>query len=144
MVKMFYGSYNHSLDDKNRLMIPKKFREALSNKVFLMQGYEGALNILAEEDFEAYVKKLTELSYNKKDTRTFLRIQLASTYEIEVDKLGRIQIPNAVITKYGITKEVIVNGAGDHLELWSSKVYEDYDELNHGKFEEIAEHLGEE
>lgn len=141
---MFYGTYNHVLDDKNRLMIPKKFRNSLSVKVFIMKGYDGAINLMAEDEFEAYVKKLNEMSFNKKDTRTFLRIQLASTYELEVDKLGRIQIPNAVISKYNLTKEICVVGAGDHLELWSRQAYEDYDARNYSKFEDIAEHLGDE
>lgn len=141
---MFFGSYSHSLDDKNRLMIPSKMRESLSNKLYMMRGFDGAISVYEQEAFNALMAKLENKSFLKKDTRSFLRTQLANTYELDVDKLGRIQIPTPIINKFNIGKEVIVLGACDHIEIWDKKAYEAYQAENEARFEDIAENLGEE
>lgn len=138
---MFFGSYAHSLDEKNRLMIPSKLRESLSPKLFIMKGFDGAITVYEESAFIELVNKLNSMAFNKKDTRSYLRSQLANTFELEVDKLGRIQIPTALINKFGIGKEVIVLGAGDHIEIWDKKTFEAYQNENEPRFEEIAENL---
>lgn len=144
VVKMFFGSYSHTLDDKNRLMIPSKMRESLSPKLYIMKGFDGAISIYEQAAFEALLKEMNSMSFNKKDTRSYMRSQLASTFELDVDKLGRIQIPTALINKYGIGKEVTVLGAGDHIEIWDKVAFEQYQNENEPKFEEIAERLDKE
>ena len=138
---MFFGSYSHSLDDKNRLMIPSKMRESLSSKLFMMRGFDGAISVYEQEAFNALMNKLEKMAFLKKDTRSFLRTQLANTYELDVDKLGRIQIPTPIINKFNIGKEVIVLGACDHIEIWDKKAYEAYQAENEARFEDIAENL---
>ena len=138
---MFFGSYSHSLDDKNRLMIPRKMRESLSNKLFMLKGYDGAISVYEEGNFLKLMEKLNEMSYTKKDTRSFLRTQLANTFELEVDKLGRVQIPTQIINKFHIGKEVVVLGAVDHIEIWDKQVFENYQQEAEENFEEVAENL---
>lgn len=138
---MFFGSYSHSLDDKNRLMIPRKMREFLSNKLFMLKGYDGAISVYEEGSFLKLMEKLNEMSYTKKDTRSFLRTQLANTFELEVDKLGRVQIPTQIINKFHIGKEVVVLGAVDHIEIWDKQVFENYQQEAEENFEEVAENL---
>ena len=140
---MFFGSYKHSLDDKNRLMIPSKMRASLSPKLYIMKGFDGAINVYEESAFEDLVEKLNTMSFNKKDTRSYLRTQLANTYELEVDKLGRIQIPTALTKKYAIGKEVVVLGAGKHIEIWDAEAFEAYQQETEDRFEEIEENLEE-
>ena len=139
---MFFGSYSHSLDDKNRLMIPSKMRESLSSKLFMMRGFDGAISVYEQDAFNALMAKLEKMDFLKKDARSFLRTQLANTHEIDVDKLGRIQIPTPIINKFNIGKEVIVLGAIDHIEIWDKKAYEEYQAENEARFEDIAESLG--
>ena len=139
---MFFGSYSHSLDDKNRLMIPSKMRESLSNKLFILRGFDGAISVYEQDAFNALMAKLEKMDFLKKDARSFLRTQLANTHEIDVDKLGRIQIPTPIINKFNIGKEVIVLGAIDHIEIWDKKAYEEYQAENEARFEDIAESLG--
>ena len=141
---MFFGSYSHSLDDKNRLMIPSKMRESLSTHLFMLKGFDGAISIYEQEAFQTLVNKLHAMSFLKKDARSFLRTQLANTFELDVDKLGRIQIPTAIINKFNIGKEVIVLGAVDHIEIWDKATYEAYQAENEPLFEEIAERLSDE
>ena len=139
---MFYGNYSHSLDEKGRLVIPRKMRDDLGNKIFIMKGFDGALAVYQQSAFERLMKEIETLSFNKKENRDYLRIRLASIVELEVDKMGRVQIPTAILAKYHIGKDVVVLGSGDHIEVWDEKSYEDYSLSIEDSYEEIAERLG--
>lgn len=138
---MFFGSFLHSLDDKNRLLIPSRLRGQLGSKLFIMKGYEGSLSIYPDEQFQKYLAKLETLPYESKLSRDIERITLSSVYELEIDKVNRIQIPTALINKYAISKEVVVVGVLDHIEVWSKDKWEEYLKKNEGEFEEKSEEL---
>lgn len=137
---MFYGSYIHTLDDKGRLVIPSKMRNELGIKAYILKGYDGALSIYKESEFEKLVEKINSLPFNKKNTRAFLRTQLASVCELEIDRQGRVLLPTQLLSKYKIGKDVIVIGALDHIEVWNRVDYESYEQQS-ASFEEIAEEL---
>ena len=141
---MFFGNYSHSLDEKGRLVIPRKMRESLGNKIFIMKGFDGALAIYKEDAYEEVIEELKKYSFNKKENRDYLRLKLASIVDLEVDKMGRVQIPVAILNKYGIQKDVVVLGAGDHIEVWDNTKYDAYMASIEDNFEEIAERLSEE
>ena len=138
---MYFGSFIHSLDDKGRLMIPRKMREELGSKVYIMKGFDGALSLYNRDGYQKLVEEFTHLSFNQQKVRDYLRQQFATTYEMDVDKLGRVQIPTALLTKYHISKEVLVLGIGDHIEVWDKTKYEEYENNIEGNFEAIAEEL---
>ena len=138
---MYFGSFVHSLDEKGRLMIPRKMREELGYKVYIMKGFDGSLSLYNEERYLELVKEFSRLSFNQQKVRDYLRIQFASTYEMEVDKLGRVQLPTALLNKYNISKEVIVLGIGDHIEIWDQKKYEEYESGVVENFEKNAESI---
>ena len=138
---MYFGSLVHNLDEKGRLMIPRKMREELGYKVYIMKGFEGSLSLFNEERYQKLCEEYARLSYNQSKVRDYLRLQFASTYEMEVDKLGRVQIPTALLTKYGISKEVLVLGIGDHIEVWDKAKYEEYENGIRDEFESIAEEI---
>ena len=138
---MYFGSFAHNLDDKGRLMIPRKMREELGYKVYIMKGFEGSLSLYNEERYQKLVEEFSRLSFNQSKVRDYLRLQFASTYEMEVDKLGRVQIPTALLTKYNISKEVLVLGIGDHIEVWDKAKYEEYENGIKDEFESIAENI---
>ena len=137
---MFYGSYIHTLDDKGRLVIPSKMRDELGMKAYILKGYDGALSIYKVSGFEKLVEKINALPFNKKNTRAFLRTQLASVCELEIDRQGRVLLPTQLLSKYKIGKEVIVIGALDHIEVWNRTDYEAYEQES-PSFEEVAEEL---
>ena len=139
---MFFGNYSHSLDEKGRLVIPRKMRESLGNKIFIMKGFDGALAIYKESAYEEVIEELKKYSFNKKENRDYLRLKLSSIVDLDVDKMGRVQIPTAVLAKYDIQKDVVVLGAGDHIEVWDKTKYEQYMNSIEDNFEEIAERLG--
>ena len=138
---MFFGSFAHSLDDKNRLLIPSKLRSHLGTKLFIMKGYEGSLSLYPEDEFEKYLTKLQNLPYESKTSRDIERIALSSVFELDIDKVNRIQIPTALINKYKISKEVVVVGLLDHIEIWSKEKWEKYLDDNESEFESKSEEL---
>ena len=138
---MFFGSFNHNLDDKGRLMIPRKMREELGSVVYIMKGFDGSLSIYSEERYQKLVEEFNRLSFNQQKVRDYLRVQFASTYEMNVDKLGRVQLPTALLNKFNISKEVLVLGIGDHIEVWDQVKYAQYESSVRDNFESIAEEI---
>lgn len=138
---MFFGSFEHTLDNKNRLLIPSKLRGELGEKVFIMKGYEGSLSIYPNESFQKYLTKLESLPYESRTSRDIERIALSSVYELEIDKVNRIQIPTALVNKYKLSKDVVVIGLIDHIEIWSIEKWNQYLKDNEDNFEEKSEEL---
>ena len=138
---MFFGSFAHTLDEKGRLMIPRKMREELGYKVYIMQGFDGSLSVYTEEKFVRLSEEFAKLPFNQKKNRDYLRAQFASTFDMDVDKLGRVQIPTALLNKFNISRNVIVLGMGDHIEIWDSAKYEAYEQGVVENFDKNAEEL---
>ena len=138
---MFFGNFAHTLDEKGRLMIPRKMREELGFKVYIMQGFDGALSIFTEAKYQKLVEEYSKLPFNQRKNRDYLRLQFSSTHEMDVDKVGRVQLPTALLNKFNISREVIVLGIGDHIEIWDAKKYEEYENGIRGEFENIAEEI---
>ncbi len=141
MENLFFGSYSHSLDDKNRLVIPRKLREKVGDRLFVLKGFDGALSLYKQEGFEKLVSEINSLPFNDKASRAYARIQLASVCELELDKLGRVQLPNNLLDKYHIGREVTIIGAGDHIEIWNEDAYREYEKQVDSEFEAIAQSL---
>ena len=140
---MFFGSYEHSLDEKGRLLIPRKIKEGLKgfSNLYVMQGFEGCLAIYTEEEFKRLTEECNKLSFYKKNSRDYLRLMLASVYELSVDKVGRVQLPSQILEKYEISREVLIIGVNDHFEIWDRNKYLKYEKEANDRFEEIAESL---
>ena len=138
---MFFGSFAHTLDEKGRLMIPRKMREELGYKVYIMQGFDGSLSVYTEGKFLLLSEEFAKLPFNQRKNRDYLRAQFATTYEMEVDKLGRVQIPTALLKKFNISRNVTVLGMGDHIEIWDSAKYEAYEQDAIENFDKNAEEL---
>ena len=138
---MFFGSFAHTLDEKGRLMIPRKMKEELGYKVYIMQGFDGSLSVYTEGKFLLLSEEFARLPFNQRKNRDYLRAQFATTYEMEVDKLGRVQIPTALLKKFNISRNVTVLGMGDHIEIWDSAKYEAYEQEAIENFDKNAEEL---
>ncbi len=138
---MFFGSFAHTLDEKGRLMIPRKMREELGYKAYIMQGFDGSLSVYTEERFALLSEEFSKLPFNMRKNRDYLRAQFATTYEMDVDKLGRVQIPTALLKKFNISRNVTVLGMGDHIEIWDSAKYEAYEAEAIENFDKNAEEI---
>ncbi|MDY0177667.1 MAG: division/cell wall cluster transcriptional repressor MraZ [Bacilli bacterium] len=138
---MFFGTYFHTLDSKGRLVIPSKLRDEAGTRVYILKGFDGALAIYKASEFDRLSDEFETLSFNKKNSRAYLRARLASACELEVDRQGRVQLPTQLLAKYNIGKEVIVIGVGDHMEVWDKVAYDEYEKDVDQNFETIAESL---
>ena len=138
---MFIGEYHHSIDDKGRLIIPSKFREELGNKFIITRGIENCLVVYSLESWEKIVNKLETLPFTKKDARAFIRFFLSGASEAEFDKQGRINITSPLISYANITKECVVIGTGDRLEIWSEESWNDFFISARDSMSDIAENL---
>ncbi len=137
----FYGTYNRTLDNKNRLQLPSKLLKDLPSKLYILKGFEGCVSLFLPTDFDAFMKKLESLSYFKQAARAYLRLASSSVVELEIDSHGRITLPVQVKEKYGLNTEVTLIGVQDHIELWDSEKYLSYEKENSENFEALAESL---
>ena len=140
-ISMFIGEYHHSVDDKGRLIIPSKFRDELGTKFIITRGIENCLFVYSLESWEKIVNKLETLPFTKKDARAFIRFFLSGASEAEFDKQGRINITSPLISYANITKECVVIGTGDRLEIWSEESWNDFFTSAKDSMSNIAENL---
>ena len=138
---MFIGEYHHSIDDKGRLIIPSKFREELGNNFIITRGIENCLFVYSLDSWNEIVRKIESLPFTKKDARTFARFFLSGASEAEFDKQGRINITSPLISYANITKECVVIGTGDRLEIWSEESWNDFFTSAKDSMSDIAENL---
>lgn len=140
---MLFGEFEHTLDDKGRLMIPSKIRSELQDAttLYVLKGFEGCMSVYTKEHFDKLISSLEQFSYFDQNVRAFIRMTLSSVVQLNLDKVGRIQFTPATLEKYHISKTVMVIGVNDHLEIWDKKAYVEYEKANTSKFEEIANSL---
>ena len=138
-----YGNYSRSLDDKRRVIIPSKFRNELVNVLYITLGPDKALIIRSKAEFDIWSKKLLELNMLSKDARNFSRLLLGNSIDIELDKQGRVMIPENIALKSGLTKEVVFVGMGNNIELWDKAKYENFEQgfASEDSLDELAEKL---
>ncbi len=138
---MFMGEYNHTVDVKGRLIIPSKFRDSLGDEFVVTKGLDGCLFVYDNVEWQVFEEKLKTLPLTNKDARQFVRFFLAGAANVEVDKQGRILIPNVLRDFAGIDKDAVLIGVASRIEIWSKERWEgtaDYQDM-----EEIAEHMSE-
>ena len=136
---MFFGSFKHSIDDKGRLVLPAKFRFAFPDKIYLLKGSDGAIELYNEKDFNDYLSHLSSFPFEKKKGRDIIRVALASVIEISVDSQGRILLPKEVLQKYGLKRDIMVVGVLSHIEIWDLEKWTEYFDKNEQDFEDNLE-----
>ena len=132
---MFMGEYNHIIDAKGRLIIPARFRELLGEEFILTKGLDGCLSIYPMDAWEAFETKLRALPLTNKNARTFTRFFVAGATNCELDRQGRILVPQTLREFAGLEKEVVLTGNLDRIEIWSKEkwsencIYDDMDSI---------------
>jgi MraZ protein len=139
----FRGSFDYSLDAKNRLNVPPKFRASFSGGVVLAKALEPCVAIWAPEAFENFADSfLSNLNPVSAERRKLTRYFAGSSYDADLDAAGRVTLNPALLAHAGIGKEVVIVGVLDHLEVWARERWQsDQDELD-SEIVEIAESLG--
>lgn len=140
---MFIGEFTHALDAKGRVSIPSKFREALGDLFYITKGLDNCLFIFPKEEWVLFEEKLKALPMTNKNARAFVRLFFSGASECELDKQGRILIPQPLREHAGIEREAVIIGTGTRLEVWSQEGWTRYIDPENIDYDEIAEHMAE-
>ncbi len=140
---MFIGEYKHSIDEKGRLAIPKKFREELATGAVVTRGLDTSLFLFPKEEWDKLAQKLASLPLGQSNSRAFARLMLAGAMDVEVDKQGRIVLPEYLRGYAGISKNVVIAGLYTRLEIWDEEKWAAYTKQVEGDADSVAEQLGE-
>jgi transcriptional regulator MraZ len=139
---MLLGEFEHTVDDKNRLTLPARFRDAMSDGVVVTRGMDGCLYAYPRGDWlERFQSRVAELDPLSSEGRKLQRHFFSGAAEAELDKQGRIMIPGALLRYAGLERDVVIAGIHDHLEIWDRETWRR--ELNEveGSAEHVAERL---
>ncbi|MDD3706055.1 MAG: division/cell wall cluster transcriptional repressor MraZ [Clostridiaceae bacterium] len=138
---MFIGEYNHTLDPKNRVIMPSKFREQLGDSFVMTKGLDNCLFIYSSQDWSIVEDKLKGLPMTNKDARAFVRFFFAGASECELDKQGRIVIPNYLKDYANIDKELVIIGVSTRIEIWSREEWNKFNSDANISYEDVAEKM---
>jgi len=138
---MFMGEFQHNVDTKGRIIVPAKFREGLGERFIVTRGLDKCLFVYPMNEWEILEEKLKKLPLTKKDARAFTRFFFSGAVECEVDKQGRINIPQPLRNYAQLDKECVVIGVSNRIEFWANEHWQDYFSDSEESFAEIAENL---
>lgn len=138
---MFYGEYQHTVDPKGRAIVPSKFREGLGEKFILTKGLDNCLFAYSNDEWNILENKLKSLPFTDKDVRAFIRFFFAGATECEVDKQGRILIPQNLREYAALDKDIYVIGVSTRVEIWDRNKWETYNNDDNMSPDTIAEKM---
>lgn len=139
---MLLGEYKHSLDTKGRIAIPAKFRDKLSGGAIITRGLDDCLFVFAPKEWQQLVEKLMALPLSQANSRAFVRLMLSGATDVEIDKQGRILIPDYLKDFADLKKQAVVAGLYNRVEIWDTERWEKYKAKTESASQEIAEQLG--
>ena len=140
---MFIGEYSHNLDDKGRLAIPIKFRDELKGGAVVTRGLDNCLFLYTKKEWEKLAEKLAALPFSQANSRAFARLMLAGAMDVEVDKQGRMVLPEYLRSFASLKKSVVVAGLYSRLELWDEEKWKTYKSQTEAESGDIAERMAE-
>ncbi len=139
---MLIGEYIHTLDEKNRVSLPAKFRTEFGKKVVLAPGLDKSIFMFAPDEWQKIASRLAESSMLQTDNRSFNRFLFGGAVEVEVDGSGRILVPDFLKERAGLKKNVAIIGVSNRVEIWNEKTWSDYKKNVEGQADSLAEKLG--
>lgn len=140
---MFIGEYSHTIDEKGRVSLPKKFRAKFAGGLVVTRGLDHCLWVYPADEWSVMAEKISSLPVTQKNARSFARLMLAGAMDLELDRTGRINLPDYLKKYAGIDKKVVVCGMYNRLEIWPKDSWEDFKNKMEDESEEVAENLSE-
>ncbi|WP_101524164.1 MULTISPECIES: division/cell wall cluster transcriptional repressor MraZ [Nocardioides] len=138
---MFFGTYTPKLDDKGRLFLPAKFRDQLAEGLVVTRGQERCLTVWSLEDFGRLTERLAQAPVTNKGTRDYVRMLFAAASQEVPDKQGRISIPQVLRDYASLSKDVIVIGSMNRIEIWDPASWASYSEEQEQVFSELSDEV---
>lgn len=142
---MFYGEYDHSIDNKGRLILPSRIRDVAKahfvEKFYLTRGLDKCLFMFSEEEWRSVENKFKTMPFTRLDSRRFNRLYFSGAVEVVPDKQGRILLPAYLKDFAQIKRDVVIIGVSNRVEIWSREAWNEFYKSNLDSFEETAEKL---
>jgi len=138
---MFMGEYQHSIDDKGRIIIPAKFRDLLGTSFVATRGLDSCIFVYPMDEWGIMEQKLKSLSLMKSDARAFSRFFFSGATECVWDKQGRVNLPINLRQYAKLDKDCVILGVSNRVEIWNKELWEQYFGQSEESFNEIAEKL---
>ena len=138
---MFLGEYHHSIDEKNRLIIPAKLRDELGDKFIITRGLEKCLFVYSLDEWNKIISKLNTLPFTKKNVRAFERTFVGGALLSEFDKQGRISITSPLVQYANLNHDCVIIGVNERIEIWNKEDFDSFLDENSENLDAIAENL---
>jgi len=139
---MLIGEYTHTLDRKNRMSLPVKFRKEIGKSVVIAPGLDNCLSLFAVKEWQKISNKLSDSSMLTSDNRSFSRFMFGQAVNVDVDSQGRILIPENLKNRSGLSSKVVVIGVQNRVEIWNEKAWHDYKKIVETQADALADKLG--
>ena len=144
MKTLLTGTFRRSLDDKLRIAIPKRFRDAFATNeespvLYIAPGTDGSLTLYTEESFTRLADQLDNSPQTGKDVRAFSRLFFSRAESVDVDRQGRIRIPSELAKLATLDNEAMLIGVRDRMEIWDAKKWHEYISSNEKEYDNLAE-----
>ncbi|MFA6430050.1 MAG: division/cell wall cluster transcriptional repressor MraZ [Candidatus Paceibacterota bacterium] len=139
---MLIGEYIHTLDEKKRVSLPVKFRKEMGKKIIITAGLDNCLWLFTIAQWKKISEKLSEFSMLQADNRSFNRYMFGSATEVEVDTIGRILLPEFLVSRAGLKNKVALVGVQDRAEIWNEEKWKEYKNVVEKEADQLAEKLG--
>ncbi len=140
---MLLGEYQHTLDTKNRITLPVKFKNELGKQIVLTRGMDKSLFIYSQKEWKVITDKLSKMSFTDENSRGFARFFLAGASVVDLDKAGRVLIPEHLKDFAKLSKDVVITGVQSRVELWDAKLWKSYSAKMEKDADMMAGKLGE-
>lgn len=142
---MWYGTYHHTLDLKERFILPAKFRAKIrtlkKKKFYITRGLDGCLFLFHSDVWYKFEEKLRALPFTKQQSRAFNRVFFSGAQDVEIDSQGRLTLPTYLKEFAKIKREIVIVGITDRIEIWDKEEWEKFYDEHKKKFEKVAEDL---
>jgi MraZ protein len=138
---VFLGEYQHTLDAKGRVSLPRKHRDEIGAQVVVSKGLENCLYVYPAEGYRTFLENLLAASDFDRNSRAVRRHFTAGATEVPIDGAGRVAVPQVLREFAGLTRDVVVAGVADHIEIWDAAAWAAYGSANASTIEDAAEEL---
>ncbi len=125
VAQMFLGQFQHNLDEKGRLMIPARYRELLEGGAYITQGFDRCLMVMTGVHFKQVYDSVNTMNMADPTARLMRRLIFSNAFPVEVDKVGRVLVPQLLRQFAGLDGEAIVAGQGDYFEVWTPAAWQE-------------------
>ena len=139
---MLLGEYIHSIDEKNRLSLPAKFREVLGKKIVVVPWLDNCLSVFTQKEWQKVSDKLSASSMLQSDNRSFNRFMFGGAVEAEIDSIGRILVPDFLKKWATLKDKAAIIGVQNRIEIWNEEIWNEYKKSVEKKADSLAEKLG--